>query len=61
MDSDIVIICQDCQKEFSFSTGEQKFFQQKGFEKPKRCINCRRMKKSMSSKTDGNRMKGKRN
>jgi hypothetical protein len=42
--SDQVLICQNCQKEFVFSEGEQQFFTQKGLETPKLCIICRSIK-----------------
>ena len=39
--------CKDCHQEFVWSTGEQKFFAEKGFERePVRCPDCRKKKKS---------------
>jgi len=38
--------CQDCGQEFAFSAGEQKFYEEKGFEPPKRCPQCRKKRKS---------------
>lgn len=40
------IICKDCNKEFIFTIGEQKFYKEKGFETPVRCKDCRRSKKN---------------
>lgn len=38
--------CKDCQKEFVWSSGEQKFFADKGFTSaPIRCSDCRKKKK----------------
>ena len=40
------IQCSDCGTTFTFSAGEQEFFQSKGFtNEPKRCPSCRRAKK----------------
>ena len=39
--------CIDCGKEFTWSAGEQAFFQEKGFtDPPKRCVDCRQAKKA---------------
>lgn len=43
------LICQDCGREFAFSAGEQKFYQEKGFEPPKRCPDCRKKRKNPST------------
>ena len=38
--------CTDCGATFTFTTGEQAFFESKGFtNEPKRCVSCRRAKK----------------
>jgi len=39
------LTCQDCGKEFAFTTEEQKFYQEKGFQEPKRCADCRKQRK----------------
>lgn len=44
--SDEKIICKDCNEEFDFTEGEQKFFADKGFPAPIRCPECRKAKKS---------------
>lgn len=36
-----LLICIDCQKPFSFSDDEQRFYQQRGFRIPVRCLDCR--------------------
>ncbi|MFN0118575.1 MAG: zinc-ribbon domain containing protein [Elusimicrobiota bacterium] len=36
------LICLDCNKDFIFDAGEQKFFKEKGFTDPKRCPKCRK-------------------
>lgn len=43
--SDQTLVCVDCGKEFVFSAAEQEFFQTKGFQAPKRCPDCRKIKK----------------
>ncbi|MDR1927022.1 MAG: zinc-ribbon domain containing protein [Oscillospiraceae bacterium] len=41
------LICKECGKEFVFTTGEQEFYAEKGFEnEPGRCQDCRRQRKS---------------
>ncbi len=43
---DRVLICEDCEEEFIFDVGEQRFFKSKGFSDPKRCPDCRRQVKN---------------
>ena len=42
----IKLICKDCGKEFDFTVGEQKFYEEKGFAQPIRCKECRDAKKA---------------
>lgn len=42
---DKTLICQECQQEFVFSTGEQEYFEKRGFSEPKRCASCRRKRR----------------
>lgn len=48
------IICKDCNTEFIFTAGEQRFYAEKGFSNdPVRCPNCRASRKRFrSDKTD---------
>jgi DNA-directed RNA polymerase subunit RPC12/RpoP len=39
------ITCIDCGKEFDFSPAEQKFYESRGFDTPKRCPECRDKRK----------------
>lgn len=39
------IKCQDCGEEFNFSENDQKFYEEKGFQPPKRCKFCRNARK----------------
>ncbi len=52
------IQCSDCGATFTFSAGEQEFFQSKGYtNEPKRCPECRQARKS---ERDGNSNNGSR-
>ena len=52
---DKTIKCSDCGANFTFSAGEQEFFQSKGFtNEPKRCPTCRRANKAQRSDSGGN-------
>ena len=42
--------CSDCRQQFTFTAGEQEFFESKGFtNEPKRCPTCRRANKARRS------------
>jgi DNA repair exonuclease SbcCD ATPase subunit len=43
--SDKRIICRQCGREFVFSTAEQEFYEQKGWNQPRRCKECRAIKR----------------
>lgn len=43
---DIIITCKDCGKEFTFTIGEQEFYEERGFTAPKACKECRDAKKA---------------
>jgi N-acetylglutamate synthase-like GNAT family acetyltransferase len=46
------IRCSDCGTDFTFTAGEQEFFQTKGFtNEPKRCVPCRRANKAKRSES----------
>lgn len=38
---DRTLTCEDCGEDFTFATGEQIFFWDKGLSEPKRCKPCR--------------------
>lgn len=44
-EKDVKIKCKDCGEEFVFTEKDQKFYEEKGFEPPKRCRNCRNARK----------------
>jgi len=49
------LTCVDCGRPFVFSSGEQAFYQQKGFQnKPNRCPDCRAARKAMRGNGGGN-------
>ena len=49
------IQCSDCKTTFTFTAGEQEFFQTKGFtNEPKRCASCRRTNKARRSESGNN-------
>ncbi len=43
---DILITCVDCKKGFDFTVGEQEFYKEKEYSKPKRCKSCRAARKA---------------
>ncbi len=44
--TDKTLTCRDCRQEFVFTTGEQAFYAEKGFEnEPARCPSCRSARK----------------
>jgi hypothetical protein len=42
---DLVLECIDCQRNFTFTRGEQQYFASKGLSTPKRCPQCRLKRK----------------
>ncbi|KXG76598.1 zinc-ribbon domain-containing protein [Thermotalea metallivorans] len=55
MYQDKQIVCKDCGTEFTFTTGEQQFYAEKGFDnEPKKCKDCRqKAKRSFSKPNNG--------
>lgn len=52
MYTDRSIACADCGQEFTFTSGEQEFYAQRGFtESPKRCPSCRQIRKAQRSRS----------
>jgi len=48
MAGDLQLICSDCGQEFTFSSEDQAFFQERGYSAPKRCRACRQAKKNQA-------------
>ena len=54
MFEDKTLKCKDCGEQFVFTTGEQEFYAQKGFQnEPARCAPCRRARKRERTATGG--------
>lgn len=49
---DKIIICRNCGNEFTFTVGEQKFYEEKGFTEPVRCKECRDKRKAEREKQE---------
>lgn len=43
---DKILTCSDCGKPFTFTGGEQAFYEERGFKPPRRCKVCRGQRKS---------------
>jgi len=46
MTQDLLLTCSDCGQEFTFSSEDQAYFQERGYSAPKRCKTCRQAKKN---------------
>ncbi len=44
--SERTLTCRDCGQAFTFTAGEQAFYQERGFSEPQRCQNCRQARKA---------------
>lgn len=51
--SERTLTCRDCGQEFVFTTGEQEFYQQRGFSDPQRCPTCRQSRKAQRNQSGG--------
>ena len=47
--SDQTLTCRDCGQSFTFTAGEQAFYQERGFSEPQRCQSCRAARKAQRS------------
>jgi len=47
------MVCRDCNNQFTFTEGEQSFYQEKGFTPPIRCTDCRRRRKAEKMSSGG--------
>ena len=43
---DKTLVCRDCGREFTFTEGEQEFYNSRGYSEPQRCPDCRAAKKA---------------
>ena len=54
MYTDQLLSCVDCSAQFTFTSGEQEFYAQKGFQnKPNRCPDCRQARKASRASGGG--------
>lgn len=44
--SDRTLTCRDCAQAFTFTAGEQAFYEERGFSEPQRCASCRAERKA---------------
>lgn len=51
--SDKTLTCRDCGQQFTFTAGEQAFYQERGFSEPQRCPTCRQARKAQRSASGG--------
>ncbi len=52
MAQDKDLTCKDCQQPYTFTAGEQEFFQSRGFSEPVRCKTCRDIRKSQKNNSE---------
>lgn len=56
MYQDKTLVCRDCGVEFTFTSGEQEFYAEKGFQnEPTRCKDCRQNRKASRPAGNGAR------
>ncbi len=53
MSGDTTLTCRDCGQAFTFTAGEQDFYQSRGFSEPSRCPDCRAQRKSERERGGG--------
>ena len=46
MSGDTTLTCRDCGQGFTFTAGEQDFYQSRGFSEPSRCPDCRAQRRA---------------
>ena len=51
--SDRTITCRDCGQAFTFTAGEQAFYQARGYSEPQRCPSCRAARKAERNAAGG--------
>jgi CxxC-x17-CxxC domain-containing protein len=47
------LVCEDCGEEWTFSADEQQFFDDRGYQTPKRCKPCRQRRKMSGNSSRG--------
>lgn len=51
---DEIIVCRNCGKEFTFTVGEQNFYEEKGLKSPVRCKECKAKRKEQQAEQTNN-------
>lgn len=51
--SDRTLTCRDCGQAFTFTDGEQTFYQERGYTEPQRCSSCRAARKAQRADDGG--------
>lgn len=51
--SDKTLVCRECGREFTFTAGEQAFYQERGYTEPGRCPECRQARKAERAQHEG--------
>lgn len=51
---DEIIVCRNCGKEFTFTIGEQNFYEEKGLKPPVRCKECKAKRKEQQAEQTNN-------
>lgn len=51
---DEIIVCRNCGKEFTFTVGEQNFYEEKGLKPPVRCKECKAKRKEQQAEQSNN-------
>ena len=51
--SDRTLTCRDCGQPFTFTAGEQAFYQERGYSEPQRCPACRAERKAQRASGGG--------
>jgi CxxC-x17-CxxC domain-containing protein len=50
---DKTLVCRDCGNSFTFTEGEQEFYNSRGYSEPQRCADCRAAKKAARNSGGG--------
>lgn len=50
---DRTLVCEDCGNEWTFNSDEQEFFNDRGYQTPKRCKPCRQKRKESRTGSSG--------
>ena len=51
--TDKTLRCEDCSQDFSFTASEQEFYASRDFTEPRRCRNCRALRKASRGQNGG--------